>query len=138
MNLPAAVVCRIGELFREGERGGVADLLGTYGTESWERERERVLLDVLLLSGGDFSKLHGLVLCAKRDYRDILLWAEYPEESRLNAPQRVGEFNGMLRRFGADGRITEGGETLDRSEPKDARGRPVARHHRLEFGSDLK
>lgn len=105
MALPDAVLRRIGELYGDGERAKVADLLEVYGTEPWERERERVLLGVLLLSGSDSDRVGELISCARKDYRDILLWAEYPEEAGLDTPQKLEQFNAMLRRLGADGEI---------------------------------
>ena len=59
------------------------ELLDDYGVESYERERERVQLAILKLSEGNEEKLREFVAVAKRDYRDVLFWAEYPEESRF-------------------------------------------------------
>jgi hypothetical protein len=58
--------------------------LDRYGAESYERERERVQLGILKLSGGVLERLPALVDMAKGDYRDVLAYAEYPEEVRLS------------------------------------------------------
>ena len=70
---------------------------------------ERVLLDILLLSGPDRSAVEELVARARRDYRDILLWAEYPEESRLDTPEKVERFRDAMRRLGVSVRVPEPG-----------------------------
>ena|SRR5258708_32335161 len=58
----------------------VLNILDRYGTEVYERERERVQIAILKLSEGDRDKLLVNVEIAKRDYRDVLAYAEYPEE----------------------------------------------------------
>jgi len=60
------------------------DLLNEYGTESHETGRARVQLGILKLSGGDREQLPDLVKMAKVDWRDVLAYAEYPEEIRMN------------------------------------------------------
>jgi hypothetical protein len=55
-------------------------ILDEYGTDSNERDRERVQIAILKLSGENIDHLHMHVSMAKRDYRDILAYAEYPEE----------------------------------------------------------
>jgi hypothetical protein len=35
----------------------------------------------LALSGGKLSELEAMIDAANTDYRDVLYWAEYPEES---------------------------------------------------------
>jgi hypothetical protein len=37
-------------------------------------------LAIVKLSGGNYNKLGEYVQIAKQDYRDVLAWAEYPEE----------------------------------------------------------
>ena len=76
------------------------ELLDTYGVESYERERERVQLAILKLSEGNEEKLREFVAVAKRDYRDVLFWAEYPEESRLDTPEKRERVRKMLEKFG--------------------------------------
>jgi len=64
------------------ERKKVEDILSTYGIESYEREITRVQFAVLKLSGSEFSEVKKYVGYAKQDYRDILLWAEYPRQAK--------------------------------------------------------
>jgi hypothetical protein len=55
------------------------------GVEPYELERERVQLAILKLSEGDIGRLQRYVEVAKADYRDVLAWAEYPEQTRAGA-----------------------------------------------------
>lgn len=57
-------------------------VLDAYGTETYERERERVQIDILKLSEGSVDKLLHFVTAAKLDYRDVLYWAEYSDEKK--------------------------------------------------------
>src|SRR4051812_43519579 len=56
----------------------VIALLDEYGTERYETEKDRVQLAVLKNSAGSIDELLGQIQAAKMDYRDVLLWAEYP------------------------------------------------------------
>lgn len=47
-------------------------------------------------------KVSELVAVAKRDYRDILFWAEYPEEARLDTPQKRKGMADALRKLGVE------------------------------------
>ena len=60
----------------------VMAMLKQYGTEKWHRESARVQLAILKLSHGDLHKLHIVIDVAKKDYRDVMAPAEYPEYSR--------------------------------------------------------
>ena len=57
-------------------------LLLTYGGANHENDVERVRLAIIKLSGGALDELATMTTAAKSDYRDVLMWAEYPEESR--------------------------------------------------------
>lgn len=58
------------------------ELLDLYGSREGDRERERVQLAILKLCEGDPVKLRSNVEAAMIDYRDVLAWAEYPEQMR--------------------------------------------------------
>jgi hypothetical protein len=64
--------------------------LDEYGTEPYERERERVQIAILKLSGENIDHLHVQVAMAKKDYRDILAFAEYPEEMS-NSTRKISD-----------------------------------------------
>jgi hypothetical protein len=60
----------------------IMEVLDEYGLKSSERGRTRVQLAILKLSEGRRERLPELVRMAKLDYRDVLAFAEYPEEMR--------------------------------------------------------
>jgi hypothetical protein len=70
--------------------------------EPHERERERVQLDIVKLSAGSEAKVREYVVVAKRDYRDVLFWAEYPEDSRLDTPEKRKRVRQMFEKFGVE------------------------------------
>lgn len=78
------VLGKVRQLWPEHDSTEIAAELDRYGVEPYERERERVQLGVLKLSGGELERLPALVDMAKGDYRDVLAYAEYPEEVRLS------------------------------------------------------
>src|SRR5437868_6241523 len=94
------VIAVVRKGFPESARARVIELLDSYGVESYERERERVQLAILKLSEGNEEKLREFVAVAKRDYRDVLFWAENPEEAKLDTPQKRQRFRKMCEQFG--------------------------------------
>jgi len=63
-------------------------ILDAYGTEPHERERERVQLAILKISEGSEQKIREFVATAKKDYRDVLFWADYPEQAKIGPGER--------------------------------------------------
>ena len=61
----------------------IMTVLDEYGVNSSERGCVRVQLAILKLSNGQRDQLAELVRMAKRDYRDVVAYAEYPEEMRI-------------------------------------------------------
>jgi hypothetical protein len=96
------VLASVRATFPEGGLADVLALLDTYGVESYERERERVQLAILKLSAGSEGKLREYLAVAKRDYRDVLFWAEYPEESKIDTPEKRQEVLALFRKLGVD------------------------------------
>lgn len=70
----------------------VAKILLDYGDQSFHAEPERVRLAALKLAAGDIDALRRAISAAQIDYRDILAWAESPNEmgrfSRKNTLSR--------------------------------------------------
>ena len=96
------VIASVQARFPAGSWERVLALLETYGVESYEREHERVQLALLKLSSGSEEKLREYVAVAKEDYRDILLWADSPDESRMDTPERKKQVRKLLAKFGID------------------------------------
>jgi hypothetical protein len=66
----------------EEDRAAARAELSRYGVESYERETERVRLAIIKLSGDALGELRRMTDAAKGDYRDVLMWAEHPEEAK--------------------------------------------------------
>lgn len=58
-------------------------ILDGYGIKSYEGGRDRVQLAILKLCERKLERLSELVGMANKDYRDVLAYAEYPEEMKL-------------------------------------------------------
>jgi hypothetical protein len=69
------VIAAVKAAFPGGDAATLLGVLDQYGAESCEREKERVQLAIVALSGGSEDKLVYFVQVAKADYRDILHWA---------------------------------------------------------------
>ena len=81
MELTAELVRLLVErLFPPEQRGAAVAALDRYGTVPHESEPVRVRVAALKLCRGQLAELENVVAHAKRDYRDVLAWAEYPEE----------------------------------------------------------
>lgn len=74
--------------FPGGQFDPAMAVLERYGTETWHRERARVQLAALKLSNGDLHKLEAAIETAKKDYRDVLVPAEYPEYAKTGFRKR--------------------------------------------------
>ena len=62
-----------GEVARESARS----MLLEYQTAAWHGEVERVRIGILQICQGNLERMRRLVDVAKRDYRDLLMLAEY-------------------------------------------------------------
>jgi hypothetical protein len=81
------VVRRVDLLWSDAvDRRRIGEALATYGVESYEQETDRVQLAILKLSEGTEEKALAMVAAAKQDYRDVLMWAEYPEQGSTPPP----------------------------------------------------
>ena len=60
-------------------------LLQQYGAQDWEREPDRVRLALLKLSAGKLEELRVWLQTAQQDYRDVLVGAEYRQQSQFDA-----------------------------------------------------
>jgi len=77
-------------LFGDARAAEALAIVDAYGTESHEREVNRVKLAILEASDGKMARLPYFVKCAKIDYRDVLTGARLgamteEEEARWQA-----------------------------------------------------
>ena len=78
----------------------VLAVLDRYGVESYERERERVQMAIVELSGGSEDRLRELVQAAKTDYRDILAWKQLGPLSEAEGERLQTQAKALLRDWG--------------------------------------
>ena len=90
----------VAQLFAAEEQAQALALLSLYGEKSYEREVERVRLAVLKLANGELTRLIKFVDDAKRDYRDVLMWAEYPPLSKDQANKALESICRLLENAG--------------------------------------
>ena len=88
--------------FPGASRRRIVDLLDSYGVEPYEREPERVRLAHIKLSEGSEIKLREFLAVAKRGYRDVLFWAEYPEEAKVDTPEKKRKLRELFEKLGVD------------------------------------
>ena len=80
-----------------GCEDSVKELLSRYGVETYEREPQRVRLAILKLSRGKIARAEYYLEEAKKDYRDVLAWAEYPEQVRAPTWKLAPEENSAMQ-----------------------------------------
>jgi len=81
---------------------GFEALLLEYGQAPHEREVERVRRAILSLSGSDEAKLRYFLAVAKQDYRDVLFWADNPEQAIVDTPDKKRKMAEALRQLGME------------------------------------
>jgi len=96
------VISAIERVFPNKMVAEVLELLDAYGVQSYERERERVHFAMVTLSEGDETKLRYLIEVAKRDYRDVLFWADCPEQAKLDTPEKRRVFRQLFEKLGVE------------------------------------
>jgi len=94
------VLAAVAASFPESNRARVLDLLDTYGVIPYEREVARVQLAILRLSESNEQKLREFIAVAKRDYRDVLFWAEHPAEAKVDTPEKRQELRELFEKLG--------------------------------------
>jgi len=64
------------------DRDEVVDVLNKYGKENHEQEPDRVRLAILKISDNTIKSIKQNTHFAKQDFRDTLVAAEYPNQSK--------------------------------------------------------
>jgi hypothetical protein len=70
--------------FPADQRPAARNMLAMYGVDRHHKEVERVRRALLALSRGQLASLGHYLAVAQHDYRDVLYWADHPEQ----APKR--------------------------------------------------
>ena len=92
----STVLKKIRQVFPKREPQEILACLEAYGTESHETGRYRVYLAILKLCDEEnLSDPSGYVKAAKQDFRDILAWAEYPNQMKCG-PAKNSEKSAAL------------------------------------------
>jgi len=91
-----AVIAAIGAVFPAADVERLLALVDGYGTQPYERERERVQLAILNLCRGDEEKLRYFLKVAKQDYRDVLFWSDNPEQAVIDTPEKKQQVRELL------------------------------------------
>jgi hypothetical protein len=86
--------------FPNSDAAPILGVLDLYGTQSYEREKERVQLAIVALSAGDENKLLYFVQCAKTDYRDVLHWHASGPPSAEEGEKQQQAARRLLERWG--------------------------------------
>ena len=76
MIMTHAVIKQVQKDFHIDDQASVLEYLSLYGSQEFEIEEERVRLAILKLSSGSKTQVLHFVTEAKKDYRDVLFWAE--------------------------------------------------------------
>lgn len=96
------VVAAVRALFPRADASAILAVLDEYGAQSWERERDRVQCAIVRLSEGDEDRLRYFLGVAKQDYRDVLFWSEYPEEAKIDTPEKRKQMREMFEKLGLE------------------------------------
>ena len=94
------VIAAVHACFPGSDAATILGVLDLYGTEPYERERERVQLAIIALCQGSDDKLLYFVQTAKTDYRDILCWAETGPLSESEGEQWQQRVFQLIERWG--------------------------------------
>ncbi len=81
------ILKKVSQLFPRESPESILAILDLYGIGQWETEKERVQLGILKLSEGSLEKLLHYVQTAKQDPRDVMAFAEYPNEMSVSAAE---------------------------------------------------
>ena len=84
--------------FEPSDQNEIAEILNLYS----DNERTRVQLYILQLANRNKDEVYSLVEAANQDYRDIIFWAENPEEAQLNTPEKKQAVRELFQWLGAD------------------------------------
>lgn len=83
----AIIESKIKQIFPDSSCDEILSILASYGKEKHEKEQDRVHLAILKLCEEEMlDNPSKYVEIAKKDYRDVLAWAEYPNQLNHKNP----------------------------------------------------
>ena len=86
------VIAKILQVFPGRNVEEILSSLARYGTETYEQERCRIYLAILkLCQQENLSDPSSYIEAAKQDYRDVLAWAEYPNQMKFGPTNNPDE-----------------------------------------------
>jgi hypothetical protein len=94
------VVSAVHATFPKSDAPTILGILDLYGTESYEREKERVQLAIISLSEGNEDQLLDFVQAAKTDYRDVLSWQDSGPLSEAEGQKQRQNVRRLLDQWG--------------------------------------
>ncbi len=102
VELPAEVLQKIATQFAPADQEEVIAILSkTLGYLQRQQVGGRRVIDyVLILARGKKELLQQYADTAKSDYRDIIFWVQNPDESRLDTPAKIEDFQETLEWLG--------------------------------------
>ena len=77
--------------YAPSEREEVYSILEPYTVNG-----SRLPLCILHLAQGRIADVKHLAECARKDFRDVIFWAENPNEAALDTPEKIEDFQRML------------------------------------------
>ena len=96
------VVAAVEVAFPDGDPASILALVDQYGTEPYEREKERVQIAIIELSEGSKEKLLYMVQAAKTDYRDVLAWKQLGPLSKPEGEKLQTEARALVEKWGKE------------------------------------
>ena len=96
------VVAAVKATFPDDDLAAILALVDRYGTEPYEREKERVQIAIVELSEGSREKLLYMLKTAKTDYRDVLAWKQLGPLPKDEGEKLQNEVRALAEKWGKE------------------------------------
>ncbi len=94
------IISAVKKTFPNSDISTILSILDLYGTESYEREIERVKMAIITLSEGSEDKLLYFIQIAKTDYRDVLCWVDTKPLTETEGEQQRKAARQLIKMWG--------------------------------------
>lgn len=94
------IISVVKKTFPNSDISTILSILDLYGTESYEREIERVRMAIITLSEGCEDKLLYFLQIAKTDYRDVLCWVDMKPLTEAEGEQQRKAAGQLIEMWG--------------------------------------